>query len=78
MDDSRGGKCEPVIVFECMELSIGQRVNVSGLSCVSNKVLWCWDSHNRPALFPGFNRIYDLSSALNLRNKIGLIISQIS
>ena len=30
MDDSSGGKCEPVIVFECMDLSIGQRVN----SCV--------------------------------------------
>ena len=39
-----GGKCEPVIVFECVDLSIGQRVNVSGLSCVSNKVLRCWDS----------------------------------
>ena len=45
MDDSSGGKCEPVIVFECMDLSIGQRVNVSGLSCVSNKVLCCWDSY---------------------------------
>ena len=44
MDDSPGGKCEPVIiVFECMNLSIGQRVNVSGLSYVSNKVLGCWD-----------------------------------
>ena len=31
MDDSPGEKCEPVIVFECMDLSIGQRVNVSGL-----------------------------------------------
>ena len=30
MDDSSGGKCEPVIVFECMDLSIGQGVN----SCV--------------------------------------------
>ena len=38
VDDSSGGKCEPVIVFECMDLSIGKRVNVSGLSCVSNKV----------------------------------------
>ena len=38
-------KCEPVIVFECMDLSIGQRVNVSRLSCVSNKVLGCWDSY---------------------------------
>ena len=28
MDDSSGGKCEPVIVFKCMDLSIGQRVNV--------------------------------------------------
>ena len=28
-----------------MDLSIGQRVNVSGLSYVSNKVLWCWDSY---------------------------------
>ena len=36
VDDSSGGKCEPVIVFECMDLSIGQRVNVSGLSYVSN------------------------------------------
>ena len=34
-----------MIVFECMDLSIGQRVNVSGLSCVSNKVLRCWDSY---------------------------------
>ena len=32
VDDSSGEKCEPVIVFECMDLSIGQRVNVSGLS----------------------------------------------
>ena len=46
MDDSPGGKCEHVIVFECMDLSICQRVNVSGLSCVSNKVLGCWDSYN--------------------------------
>ena len=45
MDDSSGGKCEPVIVFKCMDLSIGQRVNVSGWSCVSNKVLRCWDSY---------------------------------
>ena len=27
MVDSFWGKCEPVIVFECMDLSIGQRVN---------------------------------------------------
>ena len=40
------GKCEPVIFFGCMDLSIGQTMNVSGLSCVSNKVLWCWDSYN--------------------------------
>ena len=46
MDDSPGGKCEHVIVFECMVLSIDQRVNVSGLSCVSNKVLGCRDSYN--------------------------------
>ena len=57
VDDSPGEKCEPalkgthlyilsVIVFECMDLSIGQRVNVSGLSCVSNKILGCWDSYN--------------------------------
>ena len=46
MDDSPGEKCEHVVVFECMNLSIGQRVNVSGLSCVSNKVLGCWDSYN--------------------------------
>ena len=39
VDDSSGEKCVPVIVFECMDLSISQRVNVSGLSCVSNKVL---------------------------------------
>ena len=45
VDDSSGEKCVPVIVFECMDLSIGQRVNVSGLSCVSNKVLRCWDSY---------------------------------
>ena len=45
MDDSPGGKCEPVIVFECMDLSVGQNVNVSGLSFVSNKVLRCWDSY---------------------------------
>ena len=45
MDDSSGEKCEPVIVFECRDLSIGQRVNVSGLSCVSSKVLRCWDSY---------------------------------
>ena len=45
VDDSSGGKCEPVIVFECMDLSIGLRVNVSGSSCVSNKVLRCWDSY---------------------------------
>ena len=37
-----GGKCEHVIVFECMDLSIGQRVNVSGLSCVSNSLLICF------------------------------------
>ena len=34
-----------VIVFECMDLSIGKRVNVSALSCFSNKVLGCWDSY---------------------------------
>ena len=45
VDDSSGEKCEPVIVFECMDLSIGQGVNVSGLSCVSNKVLRCMDSY---------------------------------
>ena len=45
VDDSSREKCEPVIVFECMDLPIGQRVNVSGLSCVSNKVLRCWDSY---------------------------------
>ena len=28
-----------------MDPSIGQRMNVSGLSCVSNKVLGCWDSY---------------------------------
>ena len=36
VDDSSGGKCVPVIAFECMDLSISQRVNVSGLSCVYN------------------------------------------
>ena len=45
MDDSSGEKREPVIVFESMDLSKGQRVNVSGLSCVSKKVLRCWDSY---------------------------------
>ena len=45
MDYSSGGKCQPVIVFGCMDLSIGQIVNVSGLSCVSNKVLRCLDSY---------------------------------
>ena len=43
VDDSPGGKCETVIVFECIDLSICQRVNVSRLFCVSNKVLGCWD-----------------------------------
>ena len=33
VDDSPGEKCEPV-VFECMYLSIDQRVNVSELSCL--------------------------------------------
>ena len=46
VDDSSGEKCEPVIVFECMDLSVGQRVNVSGLYCVSSKVLRSWDSYN--------------------------------
>ena len=45
MDDSPLEKCEPAIVSECTDLSIGQRVNVSELSCVSNKVLRCWDSY---------------------------------
>ena len=45
VDNSPGEKYEPVIVFECMDLSIGQGVNVSGLSCVLNKVLGCWDSY---------------------------------
>ena len=45
MADSPGGKCEPEIVFECMDLSIGQRLNVSGLSCVSNKLLGSWDGY---------------------------------
>ena len=45
VDDSPGNKCEPLTVFECMDLSIVQRVNVSGLSCVSNEVLGCWDSY---------------------------------
>ena len=35
VDDSSWEKCEPVIVLECMDLSIGQGVNVSGLPCVS-------------------------------------------
>ena len=46
MDDSSGGKCEPVIVFVCIDLSIDQRVNVSGLSCILNKVPRCLDSYN--------------------------------
>ena len=45
VDDSSGEKRETVIVFECMELSVGQKVNVSGLFCVSRKVLMCWDSY---------------------------------
>ena len=45
VDDSSGENVKPVIVFECMDLSIGQRVNVSGLSRVSNKVLRCYDSY---------------------------------
>ena len=44
MDDSPGEKCESVIVIECIDLSVGQRRNVSGLSCVSNKVLGFWDT----------------------------------
>ena len=34
MDDSPGGKCEPVIAFEYMDLSVCQIVKVPGLSCV--------------------------------------------
>ena len=45
VDDSSGEKCEPVIVFVWLDLSIGQGVIVSGLSCVSNKVLRCWDNY---------------------------------
>ena len=37
--------CELVIVFDCMDLSIGQRVDVSNLSFVPNKILGCWDSY---------------------------------
>ena len=37
--------CEPVIVFDCLDLSIGQRVTVSNLSFVSNKTLGWWDSY---------------------------------
>ena len=29
MDDSSGAECVPVIVFECLDLSISQRVNMS-------------------------------------------------
>ena len=39
------GENVPVIVFACMGLSICQIVNVSGLSCVSNRVLRRWDSY---------------------------------
>ena len=39
-------KRSQLVVFECMGLSIGQRVNVSGVSCVSKNVLRCWDSYN--------------------------------
>ena len=39
-------KRSQLVVFECMGLSIGQRVIVSGVSCVSNNVLRCWDSYN--------------------------------
>ena len=35
MDDSPGEKCEHVIVFECMDLCIGQRVNVDNSTCSS-------------------------------------------
>ena len=45
MDDSSGENGETVIFFEYMDLSKGQRVNVFGLSCVSNHVLRCWDSY---------------------------------
>ena len=34
VDDSPGGKCEPVIDFEFLDLSVGQILNVSGFSCV--------------------------------------------
>ena len=33
-DDSSGGKCEPVIVFEGMDLSIGQSVKLMCLDCL--------------------------------------------
>ena len=36
-DESPEEKCEPVIIFECMDPSIGQIVNVSGLSCVRRR-----------------------------------------
>ena len=46
MDDSPGENVNLyVIVLECMDLFIGQRVNVSRLSCVSNKILGCWNSY---------------------------------
>ena len=65
MDDSSGEKCVPVIVFECMDLSISQRVNVSGLSCVSNKVLRCWDSYKVTSR--SYVTLYIIKSLLSMR-----------
>ena len=38
MDNSSWKECEPVIVFERLDLSVCQRVDVSRCSGVSNKV----------------------------------------
>ena len=36
VDDSSGEKCVPVIVFECMDRSISQKVNVTVLTSTHN------------------------------------------
>ena len=83
MDDSSGGKYESVIVFECMDLSIGQKVNVSGLYCVSSKVLRCWDSYKvicGTRMRPYASSVQKLSGAyiycyMSCRLKINLVSS---
>ena len=65
VDDSPGEQCEPVIVFECMDMPIGQRVNVSRLSCVSNKVLGFWDSYK--VTTRSYVNLYSTRSLLSMR-----------